>query len=191
MIGNDIVDLSLAKVESNWQRKGFLRKLFSAEEIDLISDATEPDLMVWKLWSMKESAYKADFRSSKKRKFNPSKFQCEVVTDTSGNVQYEGSMYKTNTLIADDFIHTSAWREGSNNSMSKPIIKTFSTQFSSDKLYQSLVFMVAATKACKEKDLRVIKSSMGIPELYKNQIKLETLCSISHHGRYGAFIMSH
>ena len=191
MIGNDIVDLSLAKVESNWERKGFLRKLFSAREIDLISDANEPGLMVWKLWSMKESAYKADFRSSKKRKFNPSKFQCEVVTDTSGNVQYEGSMYKTNTLIADDFIHTSAWREGRNNSMSKPIIKTFSTQFSSDKLYQSLVLMMATTKAYKEKDLRVIKSSVGIPELYKNKIKLETLCSISHHGRYGAFIISH
>ena len=191
MIGNDIVDLSLAKVESNWQRKGFLRKLFSAEEIDLISYAAEPDLMVWKLWSMKESAYKADFRSSKKRKFNPSKFQCEVVTDTSGNVQYEGSMYKTNTLIGHNFIHTSAWQEGCNVSISKPMIKTFNTQVSSVELYQSLVLMMATTKAYKEKDLRVIKSSVGIPELYKNQLKLETLCSISHHGRYGAFIMSH
>ncbi|WP_332368793.1 hypothetical protein [Spirosoma telluris] len=29
MIGNDIVDLTQAKQESNWQRKGFLHKLFT------------------------------------------------------------------------------------------------------------------------------------------------------------------
>ncbi len=189
MIGNDIVDLSLAKTQSNWQRKGFLRKLFSAEEIDLISDATEPDLMVWKLWSMKESAYKADFRSSEKRKFNPGKFQCKMVTEAIGNVQYEGRIYKTNTLIAHNFIHTSAWQEECNVSISNPIIKTFNTQVSSAELYQSLLLTVAKTKDYKEKDLSVIKSSVGIPELYKNHIKLETLCSMSHHGRYGAFII--
>ena len=32
MIGNDIVDLKLAKNQSNWQRKGFLEKQFTEEE---------------------------------------------------------------------------------------------------------------------------------------------------------------
>ena len=31
-IGNDIVDLNLAKTESNWQRKGFLEKQFTQKE---------------------------------------------------------------------------------------------------------------------------------------------------------------
>ena len=31
-IGNDIVDLSLAKIQSNWQRKGFLEKQFTQKE---------------------------------------------------------------------------------------------------------------------------------------------------------------
>ena len=32
MIGNDIVDLDLARKESNWKRKGFLDKIFSLQE---------------------------------------------------------------------------------------------------------------------------------------------------------------
>ena len=32
MIGNDVVDLRRALVESNWKRKGFLTKVFSDSE---------------------------------------------------------------------------------------------------------------------------------------------------------------
>ena len=32
MIGNDIIDLDVAKTESNWKRKGFLDKIFTANE---------------------------------------------------------------------------------------------------------------------------------------------------------------
>ena len=31
-IGNDIIDLKLAKTQSNWQRKGFLEKQFTQKE---------------------------------------------------------------------------------------------------------------------------------------------------------------
>ena len=56
MIGNDIIDLSLAKIESNWQRKGFLEKQFTAKEQQLILEAPNSFVMVWRLWSMKEAA---------------------------------------------------------------------------------------------------------------------------------------
>ena len=36
MIGNDVVDLELAKKESNWQRRGFLSKIFTKNEQRLI-----------------------------------------------------------------------------------------------------------------------------------------------------------
>ncbi len=189
MLGNDIVDLSLATEQSNWQRKGFLRKLFSDKEIDLIYDSEKPDLMVWRLWTMKESSYKADFRSSKKRKFNPRKFQCELVDKAKGYVQYEGHIYKTNSLIKFNFIHTSSWHSRCNSNLSEPKIETFKKQVSSAKLYQSLIFNVALSKGYKEEDLQIIKTTMGVPEIYKDQRKIETLCSISHHGRYGAFII--
>ncbi|MGB7841855.1 MAG: 4'-phosphopantetheinyl transferase superfamily protein, partial [Salinimicrobium sp.] len=62
MIGNDVVDLQLASRQSNWRRKGFLEKVFSAEEQQQIIASARPDRLVWLFWSMKEAAYKAHQR---------------------------------------------------------------------------------------------------------------------------------
>ena len=71
MIGNDIIDLSLAKTQSNWQRKGFLEKLFSNDEQQLILEASNSFEMVWRLWSMKEAAYKIYTQHNEIRFFAP------------------------------------------------------------------------------------------------------------------------
>ena len=42
MIGNDIVDLQLAKKQSNWQRKGFLDKQFTVSEQEEIARSKNP-----------------------------------------------------------------------------------------------------------------------------------------------------
>jgi hypothetical protein len=55
VIGNDIVDLALARKESNWKRMDF-RKNFHCQEQLLISNAENPEIMVWNLWG-KEAAY--------------------------------------------------------------------------------------------------------------------------------------
>ena len=36
MIGNDVIDLALAKIESNWQRSRFLAKIFTKKEQEII-----------------------------------------------------------------------------------------------------------------------------------------------------------
>ena len=58
MIGNDIIDLSLAAIQSNWQRAGFLEKQFTKKEREYILNAADSFLQVWLFWSMKEAAYK-------------------------------------------------------------------------------------------------------------------------------------
>ena len=46
MIGNDIVDLALAKKESNWKRKGYLDKIFTVSEQLLLQKSTNQELAV-------------------------------------------------------------------------------------------------------------------------------------------------
>jgi phosphopantetheinyl transferase (holo-ACP synthase) len=75
MIGNDVVDLILARKESNWKRKGFLNKLFTASEQKLIFNATNQEEMVWMLWSIKESVYKAYQRINYNEGFYPTKIE--------------------------------------------------------------------------------------------------------------------
>ena len=46
MIGNDIIDLKLAKKESNYWRPGFLEKQFSSNEQTLIKSTSNTFLLV-------------------------------------------------------------------------------------------------------------------------------------------------
>lgn len=112
MIGNDVIDLQQSRQESNWQRKGFLEKLFTTEEQQLINNNSEPEIITWLLWSMKESAYKILNRETKIREFIPQKLVCKLLSQNdksaTGQVSYIENIYHTKTLIYDDLIHTIA-----------------------------------------------------------------------------------
>ena len=86
MIGNVVVDLSLGRIESNWRRKGFLNKIFTISEQDLILQASNQEKMVWILWSLKESTYKAYTRVEFKRGFYP--IQIEIKSIKAINEEY-------------------------------------------------------------------------------------------------------
>jgi len=112
MIGNDIVDLKQAAQDSNWKRQGYLDKLFTTEEQFLISSDIQPDIMVWLLWTMKESAYKINSRESKLREFAPVRLICNNLiirnNTATGNVCYNDKLYYTRSKIEDNYIHTIA-----------------------------------------------------------------------------------
>ncbi len=98
MIGNDIIDLEKAKRESDWQRRGFLDKLFTSGEQQLIWSSGNAELMIWNLWSRKEAAYKIYNRQSGERFFSPRRFVCGV-----DSVIFEGHRYYTQTQINAEF----------------------------------------------------------------------------------------
>ena len=111
MIGNDIVDLAQARKVSNWQRKGFLNKIFTQKEQFYIENAIDPELMVWNLWTRKEAAYKIFNRETGFRGFIPLRLECFYETDSLGSVTCNGSKYYTQTQISEEFIYTIAVAE--------------------------------------------------------------------------------
>lgn len=110
MIGNDIIDLDLARKESNWQRKGFLDKIFTKSEQLLILNASNPEVQVWNLWSRKEAAYKIYNRQTKIRGYFPLQLECADVSAVNGivlgKVTINDFLYFTRTEITDQFIAT-------------------------------------------------------------------------------------
>ena len=108
MIGNDIVDLKLAKTESNWQRKGFLNKIFTENEQIIIQNSNNQENMVWNLWSRKEAGYKIYNRQTEIRSFNPIQFECVDIDSKIGLVVFKNKRYFTKTKISKKFIHTIA-----------------------------------------------------------------------------------
>jgi phosphopantetheinyl transferase (holo-ACP synthase) len=110
MIGNDIIDLLQARAESDWQRKGWINKIFTAKEQELIATSTTKELMVWLLWSMKEAAYKIYHREFKEMFYAPKKFSCDDINMkgnlATGCVHFEQNRYHTLSNISSGFIHS-------------------------------------------------------------------------------------
>src|SRR5688572_20252219 len=111
MLGNDLVDLNLAARQSNWRRKNYLAKIFTAREQEMVHQAENPDLLVWCMWSMKEAAYKIVNRSTGLRTYNPKAFSCYLDPEeslVSGTVGFQNEVFKCNTTISQGVIHTVA-----------------------------------------------------------------------------------
>lgn len=106
MIGNDVVDLALAKVESTWQRKGYLEKLFTLKEQKLISESKNQTEIVWILWSRKEAVYKIIRQQNGERGFYP--LRIENLEYEFGVVCFEKVHFYVKTTIVDDCIHSIA-----------------------------------------------------------------------------------
>ena len=88
MVGNDIIDIQEAQKKSNWQRPRFLEKLFTIKEQQLIQNSEHSFLMVWRLWSMKEAAYKLYTQLHPSRFYKPKSFECEM-NDLNGTVIFQ------------------------------------------------------------------------------------------------------
>ena len=158
MIGNDVIDIQQSRKESNWRRKGFIQKLFTLEEQLLVSNAPNPEIMVWQLWSMKEAAYKIYNRQTKIREYIPQKLVCSITSQNqntiTGIVTCFENVYYTKTTLSKDHIHTIAVNilENLNN-----------------------VTEIERNSILKDKN--------GIPYLLTSQNTIQSV-SISHHGRF-------
>ena len=159
MIGNDIVDLSLAQKESNWKRKGFLDKIFSPQEQCLILNNPNSELIVWNLWSRKEAAYKIYNRITGIRGYFPWKLECHYTDENSGTVSIDGFLFYTQTQITNDYIYSIAVSEIS-----------------------------ILNKIKSVKSLENIKKENGIPNFYDAVLNTVSPVSITHHGQFQKII---
>ena len=159
MIGNDVIDLVLARKESNWKRKGFLDKIFTSKEQSLISKSLNPEILVWNLWSRKEAAYKIYNRQTQIRSYIPLQLECFDIEEKAGilygKVICYDTIYFTKTIIALECIETIA------------VLK--SSDFDTIQYLNSEV---------------VIIKTNGIPDYYDTENQVLKPISKSHHGRF-------
>ena len=155
MIGNDIVDLQLAKVQSNWMRPRYLEKICTKTELAFIQKSLNPALEIWKLWSRKEAAYKIYNRETGIRGFFPWKIVCSLRKNTVENdtdfVIIDTEKYFTKTIVNSEYVYTIA---------AKSLL-----------FFDQIIELNAAQKIIKINDLPFIEDTLQP-------------VSITHHGRF-------
>ena len=195
MRGNDIVDIKLAAKESNWQRKGWLEKIFTPQEQSYIKQAPHAEKIVWTLWSMKESAYKIYTRQYGDRFFAPQKFNCNLLTDSTGTVTIGKIVYPTTTSITNNYIYSVA--NFFEFTTLPPADYLFfcdgnSPAFQQQMIYKKLIaeYAISAGAGKEVKYLSIIKNKNGTPFIHYKNEQLNIPVSITHHGNYGAFTIN-
>ena len=174
MLGNDVVDLALAKAESNWRRQNYLSKIFSPTEQQIIRSAVQPDILVWLMWSMKESTYKIINRDSGLRLFNPTAFCCSFKMNglrATGFVNFREQMFLTHSDIDTNCIHTLSLKA----SVSKDRCHVLSIENSADYRAE---FNRQSSGLILEKD------HSGLPQIVDSIKNTVHMASISHHGKF-------
>lgn len=189
MIGNDVVDLRLAAQQSNWRRKGFLEKVFSPVEQEIITTSNDPDVQVWLLWSMKEAAYKAHQRQfSLPRQLNWLQQQCEILHQederASGFVRINGAPYFTTSEITSEYIYTSA--EAGKTRGAKNVIFEAPSPEARDHLFRKIFQHFRLDP----QELKMEKDELGMPFFRGNNSFFFDRFSLSGHGRYSGYNLS-
>lgn len=186
MIGNDVVDLHLAKLQSNWRRPRYLSKIFTQKEQSHIIFSENKTQMVWQLWSMKEAAYKAHQRHFELApKFNPKAFECNLLSAEKGSVFIDGSRYDTRTTLEKEYIYSEAITSNFNLSSTSIFMKNTSSEALKMKMMRAYSKQLDHPLSA----FVIRKCNHGIPRLVFNQKQLSKAFSLTHHGKYSAFII--
>ena len=190
MTGNDIVDIATAAIESNWQRKNYLQKIFTPQEQQYIYNATLPEQMVWRLWSMKESAYKIYTRQYGSRFFAPQKLNCFLSCETTGQVIIHNTIYNANTISTVKYIYTVAATEESSPGLINDCFAIPQDHSNQQKfIYERVVSSYATARNDDKNSFAILKDKNNIPFLHCKTDKTNVPVSITHHGNYAAFII--
>lgn len=189
MIGNDIVDLNFATLNSRWQEQRFLDKLFSGQEQDFIFSDGSRFENIWRLWSMKESTYKAHSTEDVINCFNPEDFECYITNTTQGYVIHENISFLTLTEKTQSYIQTTAFVE--HNWISEIFqIPTADYKQQHTQSYQHAIKTYARLKNVTSENIDIIKNKLGVPQFYIDGKLQKEQLSLSHHGYFGASVIA-
>jgi len=188
VIGNDIVDLNLAKEGSNWERKRYLSKLFTAQERIYIHESKDSCKMLWRLWSMKESGYKLFLQTGGSPFYNPSKIECKLLSDSLGRIQIDTFSLETQSIENYNYILSNAKKDFKENFRTEVfLLEGKKPSETSSFCYSKVKEIISKEFGYAAHSLSLSKSSCGAPVLSYQDKLLDISISLSHHGSYGVF----
>jgi phosphopantetheinyl transferase (holo-ACP synthase) len=181
LVGNDLVDLKQAAAESNWRRKGYLEKICSPAEQELILNAADPTAMLWLLWTMKEASYKVWNRMSGIRSYSPQQFICTDLvrngSEATGIVTQHESVFFISSEVSDLLVHSTA-------AIQKEDLQDVSVCYLDNSPDYAAQFNLASTSYFLQKTIS------GLPSVIHKTSGRALAASVSHHGRYAAIVYS-
>lgn len=192
MIGNDIISIQMIREQPRANNAAYLAKVLTRNEFNTLENTIDKELVLWKMWALKESAYKLEYKINKIRRFAPKTIECKVDQPESrwslasihtASSTYWGKVwhnkYVIHALVASSKAELTAIKFGTTFlHADQPADQSFLVR-------KELREMVSNNLGLNKEDLSIHKEE-GIPIVSLKDKVLKLDISLSHHGHWGA-----
>ncbi|MFB3117138.1 MAG: 4'-phosphopantetheinyl transferase superfamily protein [Myxococcota bacterium] len=188
MIGNDVVDLSDSESSREACYLRFDRRVFTPEELEVLSiDRTDVQWR-WILWSAKEAAYKAARRESSRVAFSPARFVVNLDRSLCGSVRYGIRRWPVRVQIDADCVHAVVAEDESfaGTLSGSRRLTTAELRDPSQGVRRFAIASIATELGVATSDLRIEKVDR-IPQLMLAGEAAPVALSLSRHGSCSGF----
>jgi hypothetical protein len=183
MVGNDVVDLGDPETRPGAQHPRFDARVFAAEELGLLAADPEPGRLRWALWAAKEAAFKVARKQAPATVFAPRRFRVTLGPTGIGRVRWESGCLPLLLVRGPDWVHAIVRSPGSGGIYAQRLV---------------VPPALCPGAAVREHALRTLRGLLGaplaiakadrIPFLERAGRRLGADLSLSHHGRYAAWV---
>lgn len=204
MIGNDIIALNELPVESESRFCRRINKVCTDLEIKWLYSLEKParNRAFWKLWALKEAAWKADYRRGGMRLFNPHRYNCQLDLPETEHTAAEENWLVTSSRnrmkcklnMTPSFIHALAQHDTGEYSIPYWDSVSFTAKnpvVQSEELRRAVRKGLGRFFDLNRSDIRIIKDMRGVPLLFACGAELPFVLSLSHHGHWGAWSIAY
>ena len=211
VVGNDVVDL---RQPDTWQKsrdRRFVQRVFLPEEEARIYNDPDPDGCLWMFWAAKETAYKIFSKENPSISSSPLKYKTELLGEMSlPGYSHDRHLTCTVTTLCGsavviiytkrDYLHAFG-SFGDGRMLGNMHLRVFRLEEECGKKGRTDSVVVRnvlrnylgrywnISPSCISVRREKNERGLGAPYIYINGKRAPADISLSHHGRYGAFVL--
>lgn len=195
MIGNDIIDLVVARNHTRVKEKRYWQKVLQEEEIRWLERQKDQTLAFHALWALKEATYKLIAKLDPSLPFSPKKMAIHKLSSLTYNTPLAVEVSTTKGIFPAQLNITSEKLEAFSaqnledlQTSSFHSVKLPGTRYvtQSRHTYLQVKRTLSAFYGIDIEKLEIQKEN-SIPKLYISHQKVPVDITMSHHGNWGAF----
>jgi len=192
-VGNDVVNIGHPANANRSLSSKFLAKVCSSKEQEYVLESESPNIALWQLWSLKESAFKVLMKMGEMSFFAPNRI--EVLDTGIQNKKVIETMFKSNVVYLKSSVLNERITSVASNSLdgiNKAVSETrITSKPDESNEVRRLMFDVLKRHNLPHDKVEVIKNEQGIPYLFYQKKILPIEISLSHdYGVMGVAILN-
>jgi phosphopantetheinyl transferase (holo-ACP synthase) len=187
MLGNDVIDLGDPETRAGTQHPRFDARVFSAAERAALARSPQPERLRWRLWALKEAAYKCVKKLAPDTGFSPRRFEVRLQGERARSVAHAGRRLRVALWEQGDAIVAIA-TDGADPETC--VLRAFATLPAGCKPERASAAVralardtAAAHLGCAPGELAFARAGRA-PSLERGGAPLRVDLSLAHHGRF-------